>query len=124
MACIPSPPHSQLPVSPHTVGVSIIDTTSRLTLPSTNFVAEKIAGHSMWTSPSYSFLLEHAGSGEKLLWDLGLRTDFENLAPAAINPMLKLLEDGLIDVSVEKDVATILEDEGIDVADIDAIFWR
>ena len=120
MAC---PPNIQLPYSTNVVGLSIIDTTARLSLPSFTFVEEQIKGHDMFDVADYSFLIDHP-SGTKLLFDLGLRTDPEHLAPVIWDPIEEQLGQGLGSMTVEKDVATILQEGGVDLSEINEIIWR
>ena len=70
------------------------------------------------TSPSLSFLLEHP-SGRKLVFDLGIRKDYNNYSPkiAAYIPTTKY------DIKVSKNVVDILEDHGIPGKEIEAIIW-
>lgn len=124
MACVPSAPDFQIPISSSVVGVSIIDSTSHIELPLSVFIADSIPGHDQARAPAFSFLIEHPSSGDKLLFDLGLRPDIENLAPAVLDPFWDLIDAGLAEFSVEKDVATILVEAGTDLADINAIIWR
>lgn len=70
--------------------------------------------------PAYSFLIEHAASGQKLLFDLGVRKDFENLVPVIAN----IIKEEKWQIIVEKGVAEILEEGGIKPKDINGIIWR
>jgi hypothetical protein len=69
--------------------------------------------------PSFSFLLEHS-SGRKLVYDLGIRKDWQNYAPKIANyiPTTKY------DIRVTKNVTEILEEGGVRVRDIEGIIWR
>lgn len=78
----------------------------------------KINGHDIVDCPAFSFLIEHPNK-TKLLFDLGVRKDWENLS-ARIS---KRIKDGGWSVTVEKGVADILEDGGIDLTAITAIIW-
>lgn len=69
--------------------------------------------------PSWSFLIEHS-SGRKVLFDLGVRKDWENMAPL-IARMIKKNKWG---VEVEKNVIEVLEEGGVKRGDIEAIVWR
>ena len=55
-----------------------------------------------------------------MLFDLGMRKDWQNLAPSIVS-MIKTVG---ADIKVEKDVSEILEEGGIDLKDIDGIIWR
>ncbi|KAJ3538151.1 hypothetical protein NM208_g6034 [Fusarium decemcellulare] len=80
-----STPSFELPSSTNVVGVSVIDSTSRLRVPMPAFVKESIPGHEFLDAPAYSFLVEHA-SGQNVLFDLALRKDMEGLPPAILEP--------------------------------------
>lgn len=70
--------------------------------------------------PAFSFLIEHPSTGRKLLFDLGVRKDWENLPQSIV----KRIEGGGWEVSIEKGVAEILQKGGVDPKDIEAIIWR
>lgn len=116
----PKPVQSlHIPQSNNTVKVSIIDTTTSITLPMSVMVKPAVVGgYETCTCPSYSFLIEHP-SGRKLLFDLGVRKDWENMAPF----MVDILKKNNWAVTVGKDVHDILEDNGHDPKAVEAIFW-
>lgn len=63
-------------------------------------------------------MIEHP-SGRKLLFDLGVRKDWESLSPTTVNML-----NGLgAKITVEKGVREILEDHGVPAASIEAIVW-
>lgn len=124
MSCLPSVPDFQIPISSNVVGLSIIDTTTYVEMPTAFFLGDQIPGLEKLIAPAYSFLIEHPSSGEKVLFDLGLRPDPENLPPAVIAPFQEQIEQGIITFSAQKDVATILGDAGTSLDDINAIIWR
>lgn len=110
-----------IPESTSIVEISIIDTTSRIRgIPIETFMEPKIKGHDILDCPAYSFLIEHGPSGQKILFDLGVRKDWENLAPKISNA---IKEKGW-SVTVEKGVVDILKDGGVEPSAIDAIIWR
>lgn len=71
------------------------------------------------TSPSLSFLIEHQ-SGRRLIWDLGIRKDFENYAPS----IAEYIPTTKYNIQISKDVAEILEEEGVKREDVEAVIWR
>ncbi|KAK1754447.1 metallo-beta-lactamase superfamily protein [Echria macrotheca] len=116
-------PKIDIPASPNTVKVSIIDTTTRMSsIGAGPFFTPPIKGYEkMSNSPSYSFLIQHTASGttRSLLFDLGLRKDWRNLPPVLV---------GAIDamgweMEIEKDVSDILTQGGVDPNTIEAIIW-
>jgi glyoxylase-like metal-dependent hydrolase (beta-lactamase superfamily II) len=119
---------SQGPTIPHsnaTVDVAIIDTTTRMgNVPGSHYLgphdrypALLIPGHA---TPSYSFLIVHPLSQTKVLFDLGLRIDWKTASSPAI---LSWVQGNNVQVNVEKDVATILQEGGTDPEGIDAVIF-
>ncbi|KAG8631915.1 hypothetical protein KVT40_001055 [Elsinoe batatas] len=83
------------------------------------FMAPPVPGlETFKTCPSLSFLIEHP-SGRKLVWDLGIRKDWQNYSPsiAAYLPTTKYK------IQVEKNVADILRDGGVELETIEAVVW-
>jgi hypothetical protein len=69
----------------------------------------------------WTFLIEHPKLKRRVLFDLGLRKDTNNLSPAAqeaISP------DGPFPFTVDKDVPDQLVDAGVPLDSIDALIWR
>ncbi|KAJ9608747.1 hypothetical protein H2200_006518 [Cladophialophora chaetospira] len=73
---------------------------------------------SLKTSPSLSFLLEHP-SGRRLVWDLGIRKDYQNYSPKIAN----YLPGTGYTIDVTKNVADILVEGGIELASVEAVIW-
>lgn len=69
--------------------------------------------------PTWSFLIEHH-SGRKVLFDLGVPVDFEDLAPSVSK---RLKKNGWA-IKVEKPTVELLKQDGIEAKDIEAIVWR
>ncbi|KAL9092771.1 MAG: hypothetical protein Q9159_000669 [Coniocarpon cinnabarinum] len=112
-----TPPPLNIPPSPCTVDVRIIDSTTDINLPTSTLVVPSIPGHENFNCPSYSFLISHGD--RHLLFDLGTRKDFENLAPEVVDTVR---EWG----TVERDVPEILDSEegfGVKSKDIEAVIW-
>lgn len=59
-------------------------------------------------------------SGRTLLFDLGVRRDWENLAPRVV----ERVRGRRWQVSVEKGVGEILEEGGVRKGDVEGIIWR
>jgi glyoxylase-like metal-dependent hydrolase (beta-lactamase superfamily II) len=70
------------------------------------------------TCPCYSFLIQHP-SGRNLVFDLGIRKDFDNGAPNLVGRIKKAGWK----VEVEKDIATILTENDMQTKDIEGIIW-
>lgn len=116
----PGPP-TNIPHSENVVSLSIIDTTSTITAPAKSFVKPVLKGHEVWKVPAYAFLITNKQQNRTILFDLGVRKDWENLAPA----LFKRLKANGFDVETKKGVREILDGEGIDTSadNIEAIIW-
>lgn len=113
-----APPPLNIPPSDSTVSVRLIDTTSWIECSLSGLFGPAIPGHDKISCPAYSFLVEHA-SGRKILFDLGMRKDWENLAPKIVNT----IKSHGWRVSAEKNVSEILEEGGVELKSIEAIIW-
>ncbi|KAJ4302894.1 hypothetical protein N0V90_001785 [Kalmusia sp. IMI 367209] len=117
----PSQPDLKIFSSPSqgTVRVRIIDTTSSISdLPAAVFLSPEFPGLSKLSGPSFSFLIEHP-SARSLLFDLGIRKDWENLPPITTR-RIKAMN---MTVKVHKGVREQLEEHGVDVKNIEGIIW-
>ena len=105
---------SQVP-SGKAVSVKIIDSTSRISgLPTKVLMGPAIVGFDdMAEIPTWSFFIEHE-SGRKLLFDLGIPTDWQDLAPTVAD---RLKSNGW-KISVEKPTVQILKEHHIDASSI------
>ena len=114
-------PNLKIPESSSTVNVRIINSTARIKrIPTSLFLGPQIKGFDVLDCPAYSFLIDHPTSGRKVLWDLGVRKDWNNFAPRIV----KRIKDGGWDVKVEKGVADILEEGGVKPEEVNSIIWR
>lgn len=110
-----------LPVGHSTVSVSIINTTTAINCPPTLFMEPQHEIHTDLKCPSYSFLIEHKQLNRNVIFDLGLRKDWKNLPPSVVGSV-----DNLgFSLRVDKDVRSILEDNGYDASSkkIEAVIW-
>lgn len=73
------------------------------------FLQPDYTGHPHLTGPSFSFLIEHP-SGKRILFDLGVRHDWQKL------PSYPKFRSQAWGILVQKDVARILEEADFDVA--------
>ena len=122
----PGPPKPELniPHSVQTVDVSVIDSTARIRIPIAAFIQDKIPGHEFLECPAYSFLVEHS-SGQKVLFDLGVRKDIEGFPPVILDRIKQMIAlNGAM--PVESDIATILQqgESSVEIEKINAIIWR
>lgn len=128
-ACLVDPkpaPNLNFPPSSSTVAVRIIDSTA-YAKGSVQFIFEPpIPGHDELDCPCLSFLITNAQGSRHVLFDLGIRKDYEKgLAPAASR--LLTGDKPIFRVNVEKNVADILDEDaaklGISSKDIEAVIW-
>jgi hypothetical protein len=70
-------------------------------------------------NPAFSFVIEHS-SGRKLVFDLGIRKDWQNYAPKIAD----YIPTTRYDIEVTQNVAEILEEHGIQPEEIEAVIWR
>jgi len=104
-----------------TAKVSIIDTTLRVNgILSSSFVAPALEGFdTLPTMPAWSFLIE-SSTGRKIVFDLAVPPDpYNSYAPAVVQQ----LEGFGWDVQVEKHVADILADGGVNITEIESVVW-
>jgi len=114
------PPDLKIPSSQSTVDVSIIDTTTRIwNVPTSLFLTPSYASFPTLNCPAYSFLIRHESTSTNLIFDLGLRKDYENMP----QPILDRLQNGGWGVKVDKNVSEILEENGIKTSEVSAIIW-
>jgi hypothetical protein len=115
------PPPLNIPDSNSTVVVHVINSTARIQgIPSNFFFEPEIKGFDTLDPTAFSFLIQHPASSRKLLWDLGVRKDWHDLAQG----IAKAIKDRGWKVTVEKGVAEILEEGGVKLEDINSIIWR
>jgi hypothetical protein len=69
--------------------------------------------------PVLTFLLEHP-SGQRLVFDLGIRKDYQNYAPT----IAEYIPTTNYDIKIKGNVVDILEEDGIASASINAVIWR
>ncbi|ROW08520.1 hypothetical protein VMCG_03277 [Cytospora schulzeri] len=113
-------PDLKIEPSSATVDVRIIDTTSWISgIPTAAFFEPNIKGHDILSCPAYAFLVEHP-SGRKLVFDLGIRKDWENWAPA-LHEMFKQMPGAKH--TVKQGVREQLEEHGVPGSSIEAVVW-
>lgn len=101
--------------------VEIIDGTARVTAPLGLFMGPPIHGHTSMTVPAFSFLVEQVSSGRKVVFDLGLRKDWETHPPHVQH----LISGPGWAFDISKNVNEVLQENGVDVKGgaIEAVFW-
>ena len=115
-------PALNVPPSDSTVKISAIDSTLNLVGVACDVLWNPpIKGFDKVTCGTWSFLIEHP-SGRKLLYDLGCRKDWKNLAPAL--KLQDLVDNGTLDtLDIEKNVSEILTEGGVELEDIEGVIW-
>ncbi|KAJ7146201.1 beta-lactamase-like protein [Mycena epipterygia] len=83
------------------------------------FVHPVLPGREDLTLPMHAFLLEHQPSQKKFMFDLGMRDDPLNLPPA----FAAFFSSNAITVGAFKDITELLQDGGVTLDSIDAVFW-
>ncbi|KAL8685265.1 MAG: hypothetical protein Q9218_007871 [Villophora microphyllina] len=115
-----APTKFNIPESTSTVEVHIINSTSRVrNLPTTIMMEPHIDNFDTFDCPAFSFLIEHPKSHQKVLFDLGVRKDWQNLSPM----ITTRLKEGGWRIDVQKGVADILKDHKVDPKSINAVIW-
>ncbi|TLD28150.1 hypothetical protein PspLS_04295 [Pyricularia sp. CBS 133598] len=116
-----SNPRVALPAGSESVTVKIINPVNFGPAILNRFMAPPVPGLERFpTLPSFSFLIEHPKSGRKLVFDLGIRKDFET---GYSKQICEYIPTTNYDIKVEKDVVEILEDGGIDPRGIEGVIW-
>ncbi|KAH8899854.1 hypothetical protein GQ53DRAFT_740871 [Thozetella sp. PMI_491] len=114
-------PDLNIPPSTATVDVSIINTTATLHgVDAGRFIEPKIQGHYELGCPCFSFLIRHPTLNRTLVFDLGIRKDWETSSTPFL---VARIEKGGYRINVEKGVREILDDHGVDTAAIEAVVW-
>lgn len=113
-------PALNIPTSSSTVSVQCINTTTNVVVPASGYVKDQIPGHEKFSLPIFAFLITHKDSGRRVLFDMGSRKDWWNLAPGGVN----IVETALQGLQVEKNVDEILTEHGIELKSITALIWR
>ncbi|KAJ7109709.1 beta-lactamase-like protein [Mycena crocata] len=111
-----------VPASSATVSVrafNISDDARKVVVPAGSFFQPIPAGNEIFGCPIFAFLVEHPGSGRKLMFDLGVRKDLENAAPR----VAESVKAGHVVMPVSKDIVEQLAADGVDLASIGTVIW-
>ena len=116
----PIAPSLNIPELSTIIRIKIIDICTISNVPAKNLFTPQVNGLEKANAcPSLVFLLEHP-SGQKILFDLGIRKDWENLDPAVV----ERLKGHGYGVEVETGIPEFLDDGGVGKENIDAVIWR
>ncbi|EXJ68952.1 uncharacterized protein A1O5_07884 [Cladophialophora psammophila CBS 110553] len=113
-------PALNIPRSSTSLTVKVIDVANISNVPASALFTPPVPGYTIAApAPSFVFLLEHP-SGQKVLFDLGIRKDWENLSPATVERFKKLGHKP----SAEKNISEVLDEAGVGKQSINAVIWR
>ena len=101
-------------MSGHTVRVRMIDPAAVMTVKAELFVKPVQKGHELLNLTCVAFLIEHEPSGKKVMFDLGVRKDYWNLAPV----IQKRLGAAIPSLRVDRDTREVLRENGISLESI------
>ncbi|KAJ7692333.1 beta-lactamase-like protein [Mycena olivaceomarginata] len=110
-----------IPASDVTVSVkafNVVSDARAVSIPAAMFMQPVLAGHEAYRAPVFAFLVEHAATGRRVMFDLGVRKDPENAAPR----IAEMFKAGWA-MPVERDIVEQLGDEGVDLGSIDSVIW-
>ncbi|KAJ5937119.1 hypothetical protein N7466_003569 [Penicillium verhagenii] len=110
-----------VPDSDQTVRVRLLDTTTYLTGIAKVFVDPVVAGHETFSFNDFAFLIENQRLGKKVMFDLGTRKDYWNLAPSV--QQIFGTDSVMTGMRIDKNVSEILTDGGIELSEIDSCIW-
>lgn len=119
-------PNLNLPPSSATVIVRIIDSTAYVKGSTQIIFDPHIPGHDELDCPCLSFLITNASESHHVLFDLGIRKDYQKgLAPAVSKHLTG--DQPMFRVRVEKNVQNILDEDAAKLGktskDIEAVIW-
>ncbi|EXJ80345.1 hypothetical protein A1O1_08489 [Capronia coronata CBS 617.96] len=109
----------KLPFSNSTVRVRLIDTTAVLTVRAESFIEPAQKGQETMNMTCAAFLIEHEPSGKKIMFDLGVRKDYWNLAAMIQERLGKVIPS----LRVDRDTSEILVEKGISLESISSVIW-
>ncbi|GAO51220.1 hypothetical protein SAICODRAFT_69419 [Saitoella complicata NRRL Y-17804] len=114
-------PHPSLNLPPHgsIVTVKIINTTSDLVCGSDGFIQPVLEGHEVLNLPTFAFLIENETLGKTILFDLGARKDWWNLAPS----VQKVLKMSIKGCNIRQGIDEILQKGGVPLGEIESVIW-
>jgi glyoxylase-like metal-dependent hydrolase (beta-lactamase superfamily II) len=83
------------------------------------FVEPPIPGHEYLEAPCFSFLIQHPAQDRSLVFDLGIKKDWENWPP----PLYERIVGNGGRPFVPKDVREVLDEHGFDTKSLEAVVW-
>jgi glyoxylase-like metal-dependent hydrolase (beta-lactamase superfamily II) len=111
----------QIPKSSSTINVSVIDNGSFLTnMRGADYMSPVLPGYESFDGPSYVFLLHHEPTNTRLLFDLGIRVDWQTATPP---DLLKMFEEIGMGMRVDQDITELLAEHGISPSSVDTVIF-
>lgn len=80
----------------------------------------KVGDYEFLEGADFSFLIENPRTNQRVIFDMGVRKDWENYAPA-LTGMIKAI-GGAIDI--KKNVVEIIQEHGVSPSSINSLIWR
>jgi glyoxylase-like metal-dependent hydrolase (beta-lactamase superfamily II) len=111
-------PSLNLPSSGEVVQVFAIDNGARIHLRTNFLLLPDVGGQEYIHFPSYVFLVQHP-SGRKVLFDLGIRKDWENAAPSVMRQIMGSKSE----ITSPENIIDVLKRHGIQGQEIEAVIW-
>lgn len=109
-------PGLNAPSSNSVCQISIINTTCDIVVPTDSAVEPLISGYKWLNLPTYSFYIKNEHLGREVLFDLGMRKDWQNSVPH-IRDTVAAQVNGL---NIKMDVPEILSEGTVDLNNIEA----
>jgi glyoxylase-like metal-dependent hydrolase (beta-lactamase superfamily II) len=97
----------------------MVDTTALMTINSQSFIEPVPQGHEFINVTDVCFLIEHEPSDQKVMFDLGVRTDYWNFPPT----IQKRLGDVIPSLKVDQDVSDVLIANSVPLSSINSLIW-
>ena len=113
----PAPQALNIPSSSSVSQLSIINTTCDIVVPTDSAVEPLLPGCKWLNLPTYSFYIKNENLGRKVIFDLGMRKDWQNAVPR-IQDAVSNQVNGL---NIQKDVHEILIEGKVDLNKIEAL---
>ncbi|OAP56998.1 hypothetical protein AYL99_09110 [Fonsecaea erecta] len=107
------------PPSETTVRVRLVDTTAVMTVRAESFVQPVLPGHELLNLTCAAFLIDHAPSGRRVMFDLGVRTDYWNYAAVLQRRIGSIIPS----LRVDRGVPEILVEKGVELHSISSVIW-
>ncbi|KAH8809486.1 hypothetical protein DL96DRAFT_567215 [Flagelloscypha sp. PMI_526] len=107
-----------IPVSHSLVNVTAFSIVNSSSLPAAIFLQPSLPGRDIYSPSSYSFLISNEKKHQKIMFDLGIRKDSENFAPAVLAQFA-----GTSTFTVEHDITEQLHAAGTPLEAINAVIW-